>query len=708
MNSSWHYGTVFPTKNKLNLLVALEREAETARLWQSWRRVIVWSLSTLCFFFDIFVLHCAACASLISCFLRYDRVLSTAYVVEVTAFFICLMNLLVCFFEAGKYSYCVTRKLPSKLASQQVLFCGDQSISNALSSPVRSNRNFIAQWLSALHFGNWATQTPKNPFSSNYMWHTLNSSSVGSSFTSGKSGTAFSDSALFMHSTPLGGQHSSHPERRSGHSVPLSAKVGSRTSLRSRPTSSIQTNKQLERYLQKSSLNNELFHTGMTSFSTSFGSVSSLESDRFINVSQSFRLTPSGNNSYEVGTPMYDDEHGRVAGDENSVVSLVTGSRIMVTDKRISLSPIPLNLIEVGNELTTEDGKNIGNDGTDVTRNANSDGITFRVNYNATKRSPKKGQGPTPPLLRRSESYERRRPSSLSPRSHSGSQFSNVVQLNGIENNPTGKQIPITSSEILNQYRIDAEDFAVAERNLRSWICQTILRPLLSKVNEINAMFMKSHTHLHLKIGQSSVEALQSAASSKSDLLKSALPYILPYLKTHEKQAYLIKRCRELSDDVCMKNYNWQGGGCEPVERKEEGEHGYSPTERPWGPHLPTDAQLIWSWFAVYMDARMGTNPLVSDIEMPFSSIFYLKKPAKPSSLQCMKKSFYIYQSNIHPPHFELVLDGGRERFEVDRGAKNLWRTILLFIQHIRLFNEGQLGNIKIGEKGINLACVLE
>ncbi|VDO32961.1 unnamed protein product [Onchocerca flexuosa] len=261
------------------------------------------------------------------------------------------------------------------------------------------------------------------------------------------------------------------------------------------------------------------------------------------------------------------------------------------------------------------------------------------------------------------------------------------------------------------RYRMDAEDFAIAERNLRCWICQTVLRPLVSKIDEINAIFIKacfSHAHLHLKIGHSSVEALQTAASSKNDLLKSALPYILPYLKVHEKQSYLIKRCRDLSADVCMRNYNWQGGGYEPVERKEEGEHGYSPTERAWGPHLPTDAQLIWSWFAVYMNARMGTNPLVSDIEMPFSSVFYLRKPAKPSPLQCMKKSFYIYQSSIHPPHFELVLDGGRERFEVDRGTKNLWRTILLFIQHIRLFNEGQLGNIKIDENGINLACVLE
>uniref|UniRef100_A0A1I7VKJ6 Pecanex-like protein n=1 Tax=Loa loa TaxID=7209 RepID=A0A1I7VKJ6_LOALO len=689
MNSSWHKGTVLPTKNKLDLLLALERGTEKARLWQLWRQVIIWVLPTVYFIFD------------------YNRVHLTTYVVEITALFICLLNLLVCFFEATKYSCYITRRVPSKLTPHQTSSLVTDQSGCSISSPP-SNRNFITQWLSALHFGNWAAQAPKNPFSSNYIRHNLTSSSIGSSFNSRKSGNAFGDSTLFLHSTPLVDHHCSYVERHLGHSVPLSAKVGSRTSLRSRPTCSIQTNKQLEEYLQKSPENNELCKSALAPFSTSFGSLSSSESERIIGISKPFRLTISRNNSYEVGTAMYDDEQGRVVGDENSVVTLVTGSRIMVTDKRISLSPIPLNLIEVGNELTAEDGKGMASDAADVTRNVNNDSITFRVNHNAAKRSPRSGQGFTPPLLRRPESYERRRHSSLSPHSHSGNQFSNVVQSNGIESSPTGKQIPITSSEILNQYKMDAEDFAVAERNLRSWICQTILRPLIVKVDEINAIFMKSHTYLHLKIGHSSVEALQTAASSKSDLLKSALPYILPYLKTHEKQSYLIKRCRELCVDVCMREYNWQSGGYEPVERREEGEQAYSPTEHAWGPHLPTDAQLIWSWFAVYMDARMGTNPLVNDIEMPFSSVFYLKKPAKPSPLQCMKKSFYIYQSSTHPPHFELVLDGGRERFEVDRGTKNLWRTILLFIQHIRLFNEGQLGNIKIDENGINLACVLE
>ncbi|EJW79319.1 hypothetical protein WUBG_09773 [Wuchereria bancrofti] len=391
MNSSWRRGTVLQTKNKLHLLLALERETERIRLSQLWRQVIIWVLPTICFIFDIFALNCATCASLISFLLRYDKVHSTTYVVEITALFICLLNLLVCFFETAKYSYRVTRGLPSEFTLQQVSArrITDQNGCNISSS--QPNRNFIAQWLSALHFGNWSAQVPRNPFSSNYMRHNLTSSSVGSSFNSCKSGSAFGDSALFMHSTPLIDHHSSYIERHPGHSVPLSAKIGSRTSLRSRPTSSIQTNKQLEEYLRKSPGNNELLKNVTTSFSTSFGSFSSSKSERIIGISKPFRLS-SKNNSYEVGTAMYDDEQGRVAGDENSVVSLVTGSRIMVTDKRISLSPIPLNLIEVDNELAAGDGKGIASDGTDVARNVNNDSITFRVNHNAASDHQKVGK----------------------------------------------------------------------------------------------------------------------------------------------------------------------------------------------------------------------------------------------------------------------------------------------------------------------------
>lgn len=76
---------------------------------------------------------------------------------------------------------------------------------------------------------------------------------------------------------------------------------------------------------------------------------------------------------------------------------------------------------------------------------------------------------------------------------------------------------------------------------------------------------------LHLKIGKSTVQALQSALSSKTDLFSTQLPYLIPYLKVHEKQAYIVKRAQILGADMCMKEYNWQSGGGEPFEGKDRG-----------------------------------------------------------------------------------------------------------------------------------------
>lgn len=77
---------------------------------------------------------------------------------------------------------------------------------------------------------------------------------------SGRTGSAFTDSALFKHSTPLGKQHSPYKDRHSSHSVSLSARVGS--SPNSRPNSSIQTSKQLEEYLRNRLPDNALGISG--------------------------------------------------------------------------------------------------------------------------------------------------------------------------------------------------------------------------------------------------------------------------------------------------------------------------------------------------------------------------------------------------------------------------------------------------------------
>lgn len=74
-----------------------------------------------------------------------------------------------------------------------------------------------------------------------------------------------------------------------------------------------------------------------------------------------------------------------------------------------------------------------------------------------------------------------------------------------------------------------------------------------------------------MKVGSTGAEALQLAVSSRSDLISTPLPYLIPYLKASDKQAYICKRASDLSEDVCMKQYIWNGGGSEQIEKSDEG-----------------------------------------------------------------------------------------------------------------------------------------
>ncbi|MFH4984161.1 hypothetical protein AB6A40_010870 [Gnathostoma spinigerum] len=169
-----------------------------------------------------------------------------------------------------------------------------------------------------------------------------------------------------------------------------------------------------------------------------------------------------------------------------------------------------------------------------------------------------------------------------------------------------------------------------------------------------------------------------------------------------------MRRARELSSDICMKEFKWQSGGEDTVEQDGQDTRSYSPPFAVWNEHLPTDTQLVWSWFCVYMDNRMSVNSLASDLNAPFTSVYFLKKPNKPTTIQNAKDSFYLFESSVNPPHFEFVVNGGRERFDVGRGPKNFWRALLLFIQHIRLFCNKHIDHLSIDETGINLSCVLD
>uniref|UniRef100_A0A158R620 Transmembrane-like protein n=1 Tax=Syphacia muris TaxID=451379 RepID=A0A158R620_9BILA len=729
-------GRVFsPPKTDGSVKVVLQKKADLVRFRFFSNEGLFWSALSSIFFLEVVILKSIILRVL--CYPIFSLSSNWAYWVEVSLLALSAVNALSCFCVALKSILC-NGTSNAELSKEQLKLLGlekreESFLSRCGPTPTmpfsledksKNDRQFSFNWLSALQFG--AFRNTLRPCSRN-----LTSDSIDSnSFSCAEKSLSFLSLNGFSSNfeTLLHSRRSLDDETDRS----LAAEVGSRTSPYSKLTTSVHTTKQLENLFENTSRTN----AGSTVGSSCCCSYS-LQKQNAFNLGNQRSLLASNRPGYELGTSFTDDDHSKNVNDENGVISLVTGmniflyicSRIKVTYDRVSLSPIPLNLLKSTADLSaTNDGGRNGDKGSgsrivgSSTSNDIEDSTCFRIQLNAFRKSPRKSA-----TSRRSESCERRRTTSISPTSTTAlNSFVSAFSTSDTASaNMLGKQISLSSAEILNQYKMDSEQFAISERALRFWICGTIIRPLVKNIDDMNMLLTKEYSSLHLNIGKSSVQALQSALSSKIDLFGTELPYLIPYLKVHEKQSYIVHRARILGADMSMKEYNWQSGGCELVEDKDQGEifltfllkvyvrnfsdtNSYSPKEAPWGEHLPTDAQLIWFWFCTYLDARMAANSLANDIQTPFSSVYFLRKPYKPSALQCTPDSFYVYQVSIHPPLFELVVGGGRERFEMSHGPKNLWRTILLFLQHARLFNNSRVGELAINECGINIAHVLE
>uniref|UniRef100_A0A7I5E929 Transmembrane protein 209 n=1 Tax=Haemonchus contortus TaxID=6289 RepID=A0A7I5E929_HAECO len=310
------------------------------------------------------------------------------------------------------------------------------------------------------------------------------------------------------------------------------------------------------------------------------------------------------------------------------------------------------------------------------------------------RHSPRK----TGSILRRSESMERRR------RSLSLSSPERPITASG------SGTIPVTAEIDAKRSSLSDAELARCEQRLRAWLVNTILEPLNQRIKETNAKLEKEHASPPIKIGFSSVEALQAAMVNRPELLDTMLPYILPFLHVHSNQSYLVSRISELAADKFMMEYCWNGGGKEPVQEKTSSGR---VARRPWGEHLPTDAVLVFSLFSAYMDSQLTSNPLVGSCRLaqPFSAVYTLRAPQRPNAVHLAAESFYLHMSNSSPPHFDFVFndtDGSPSRAAIPRGARNLFSAILSFINHAKVNNGGRLDRMSIGPTGLNIACVLE
>jgi len=254
-----------------------------------------------------------------------------------------------------------------------------------------------------------------------------------------------------------------------------------------------------------------------------------------------------------------------------------------------------------------------------------------------------------------------------------------------------------TKASVLSQrLGIDPLDLVGWNENLRVWLTQTVLRPLVKEIDSANAALPKQGV-ADCQIGQVAVERLRKVAALPQ--VAQSVPHLtalLPYLEVSPDQSYLISRVRLLAKTGALSLFRWNGGG--------DG----------WTERLPSDAELLVHCLACYFDARLltsasmrlsGTTNPQAEVMKPFTGVHFYRHGEKPGE-PAKENNLAIVQVGRSPAHY--VVQVGAGQLDVGTGRNNLIHTILLFLYRVRQDRAGMLGRVNLGLSGLNLLWVLD
>ncbi|KAK9498908.1 hypothetical protein O3M35_003455 [Rhynocoris fuscipes] len=240
--------------------------------------------------------------------------------------------------------------------------------------------------------------------------------------------------------------------------------------------------------------------------------------------------------------------------------------------------------------------------------------------------------------------------------------------------------------DLWRRYNVDSVYFVDGVSKLRMWISKTILEPIVTEI-DIADHKLKAQGLIGCTIGSICLDTLIRISDNQHIVQNIPnLPSLVPFLQVSPHQQYVVQRIKELSVGNTMSEYKWKSGG----------KH----NDKPWEPHLPTDAALVMHLVCTYLDSQL---PLLScqPESRPFTSRYFSKAPDLP-----LQENIGIYEESLYPPHYQIVING--ELQDIPSGHNNLFCALLLFLHYIKRHEHGMLGNINLGRSGINVLWTIE
>ncbi|KAI8321418.1 hypothetical protein GQ54DRAFT_317587 [Martensiomyces pterosporus] len=166
---------------------------------------------------------------------------------------------------------------------------------------------------------------------------------------------------------------------------------------------------------------------------------------------------------------------------------------------------------------------------------------------------------------------------------------------------------------------------------------------------------------------------------------------------------YIVQRVHTLAQSGALPAYTFDGGGSyipsSDSATAAADSSASTAQEQRWSPAVhPTDAQLLFHLFCVFMDQTM---PPVQNTRHPFTDRYVLQLDRKPDN----NLPVQIVQVARKRPHFCLIVKGSF--YDVTANRNNLFITLILFVLEIQRECAGYLGLTNLGGKHVDLLAVI-
>jgi hypothetical protein len=258
--------------------------------------------------------------------------------------------------------------------------------------------------------------------------------------------------------------------------------------------------------------------------------------------------------------------------------------------------------------------------------------------------------------------------------------------------------------------------------NLKTWFVTQILKPTLAQIDHINSLCKKEKLDLYdcnyILDASASMNHLAAAnvpppppdqrmtlryilvhiRDPQHDVLVANRLNIETYLSIRCDRRYLIQRMRELSSDVYLTKFVWNGGGDFKFDSDSKPEKWEDRDD------LPTDTDILQHLFLKWLDLSLPNDRFYG--KATFSNKYFINRGDPYSNRELSPTGIYIILQKRMPPHYNVYCRG--TYYECPPGRNNLFHAIVLFVYFIEKHNRGYLeGGVSIHEQPINLQRVV-